>query len=64
MSENAHMVEQVIKYSDGTEKVISYRGVVIDGVVTLDTPEESSPSEEVAPEVVEETTEVTEEITN
>ena len=33
-----HMVEQVIKYSDGTETVISYRGVIEDGVLTEDKP--------------------------
>lgn len=33
-----HMVEQVIKYSDGTETVISYRGVIEDGVLTEDQP--------------------------
>jgi hypothetical protein len=28
------MVEQVIKYSDGTETVIKYRGVIENGVFT------------------------------
>ena len=27
------MVEQVIKYSDGTETSIKYRGVIVDGVL-------------------------------
>lgn len=34
------MVEQVIKYSDGTETIISYRGVIENGVLTLDVPED------------------------
>lgn len=28
------MVQQIIKYSDGTETVINYRGVIVDGVLT------------------------------
>lgn len=56
------MVKQVIHYSDGSETVINYRGVVVDGVLipndkTMD--EENKPVEpetEVAvPEVEEET---------
>lgn len=35
-----HMVKQTIHYSDGTEKVINYRGVIVDGVLTPDSPEE------------------------
>ncbi len=26
-----HVVQQVIKYSDGTETVINYRGIIVDG---------------------------------
>lgn len=38
--ENApHMVQQIIKYSDGTETVINYRGVIKDGVLTEDNPD-------------------------
>lgn len=37
-----HMVEQVIKYSDGTETVIKYRGVIENGVLIPDSPEEDS----------------------
>lgn len=52
MSEQApHMVKQVIVYSDGSETVINYRGVIKDGVLTLDEvsgerkePEESVPA--------------------
>lgn len=36
------MVEQVIKYSDGTETVIKYRGVIENGVLTPDAVEESA----------------------
>ncbi len=36
---DAHMVQQIIKYSDGTETVINYRGVIEDGVLTPDEPE-------------------------
>lgn len=39
--ETPHMVQQVIKYSDGTETVINYRGVIVDGVLTEDNPEEA-----------------------
>jgi hypothetical protein len=46
MEEKAHVVEEVVKYSDGTETVISYRGVVEDGEVILDTPETDVPVEE------------------
>lgn len=37
------MVEQVIKYSDGSETVISYRGKIVDGVLIPDEPEEVAP---------------------
>lgn len=33
MTQDAHMVEQIIKYSDGTETSIKYRGVIVDGVL-------------------------------
>lgn len=36
----AHMVKQVIHYSDGTTTEINYRGVIVDGVLTPDKPEE------------------------
>lgn len=43
MEENKpHMVEQVIKYSDGTETVIKYRGVIENGVLIPDEVEEGS----------------------
>lgn len=43
------MIEQIIKFSDGTETVIKYRGVIENGVLTLDEilPETISASEEV-----------------
>lgn len=40
MDEVPHMVQQVIKYSDGTETVINYRGVITDGVLKEDEPVE------------------------
>lgn len=59
MSESQpHLVKQVNHFSDGSEQVINYRGVVEqDGSVTLDKPEEGvapepipeAPAEEVAP---------------
>lgn len=39
MSDSPYMVEQVIKYSDGTETVIKYRGVVENGVLLNESPE-------------------------
>lgn len=42
MDVQPHMVEQVIKYSDGSETVIKYRGVIVDGVLTADKVEETS----------------------
>ncbi len=50
MSEpKVHLVKQVNHYSDGSEQVINFRGVVEqDGSVTLDKPEEGV--EEVVPE--------------
>lgn len=38
MRELPHMVKQTITYSDGTETVINYRGVIVDGVLTEDNP--------------------------
>ncbi len=35
----AHMIRQIIQYSDGTETVIDYRGVIENGVLTEDKPE-------------------------
>lgn len=49
----AHMVEQVIKFSDGTETVIKYRGVIVDGVLIPDKIEETSTAEP-QPSVVDE----------
>jgi hypothetical protein len=43
---SAHMVEQIIKYSDGTETVIKYRGVIENGVLTPDV-EEKTPAESI-----------------
>lgn len=43
---DAHMVEQVIKYSDGTETVIKYRGVIVDGVLTPDVIDNEKPMDE------------------
>lgn len=50
-----HMVQQVIKYSDGTEKVINYRGVIVDGELMSD--EEVIVDDAAAEEVVEEVAE-------
>ncbi len=36
MEQKPHMVKQTITYSDGTETVINYRGVVENGVLTED----------------------------
>ncbi len=46
-----HMVEQVIKYSDGTETVVSYRGVIVDGVLTPNTEEKPAEAKEEVSEV-------------
>lgn len=61
-----HMIEQIIKYSDGTETVIKYRGVIENGILIKDmdentmeegvveTPEEAveeSMAEEIADEI-------------
>lgn len=59
----AHMVEQVIKFSDGTETVINYRGKIVNGVLipneeikmseeTQAVPEAQAPAEAPAPETV------------
>lgn len=51
------MVEQVIKYSDGTETVIKYRGVIVDGVLTSEKVDEPTAEETVeTPKVAEEVT--------
>lgn len=54
-----YMVEQVIKYSDGTETVIKYRGVIVDGVLVNDviskTTEPIAEETIETPEIVEET---------
>ncbi len=36
MAEKAHMVKQVIHYSDGTQTEVNYRGVIKDGVLVPD----------------------------
>lgn len=58
------MVQQIIKYSDGTETVINYRGVIVDGVLVpdkigdhMDEEIVEEAIEEVAPESVEESAE-------
>lgn len=51
-----HMVKQIIVYSDGTEKVINYRGVIVDGVLTPDVIEEGVVKDAPAEESVEEST--------
>ena len=38
MDPKPHMVKQTITYSDGTETVINYRGVIVDGVLIEDNP--------------------------
>ncbi len=43
------MVEQVIKYSDGSEKVIKYRGIIVDGVLIPDEIKDEEVAEESAP---------------
>lgn len=50
------MVEQIIKYPDGTETSIKYRGVIENGVLTPDIEETPTAEETVEiPETVEET---------
>lgn len=49
MDQKPHMVEQVIKYSDGTETVIKYRGVIVNGVLTPKKIEEVTEETPVAP---------------
>lgn len=39
-----HMVEQIIKFSDGSETVIKYRGVIENGVLIPDSPEHTEAS--------------------
>ena len=41
MSDKPYMVEQIIKYSDGGETSIKYRGVIIDGVLQGEKDEET-----------------------
>jgi len=50
MSE-AHMVRQIIQYSDGSETVINYRGVIENGVLTEDNPEKKPKKETLADKV-------------
>jgi len=56
-----HMVEQIIKFSDGTETVIKYRGVIENGVLIPDAPEEHVSEPSVAEEVPAEVPEAAEE---
>ena len=56
-----HMVKQTITYSDGTETVINYRGVIVDGILKEDNPVHAVEETVETPEVVEETTEEAEE---
>lgn len=63
MSEQAqipHMVKQIIVYSDGTEKVINYRGVIVNGVLTPDVIEEGIVKDAPGAEVAEESAPVEE----
>ncbi len=43
------MIKQVITFSDGSETVINYRGVIHDGVLTLDKAEEGAETPAEAP---------------
>ena len=62
MSEQkAHMVKQTITFSDGTETVINYRGVIENGVLTPDKKEEAVEEPVEVPETVEETVDSVEE---
>lgn len=45
-----HMVQQIIKYSDGTQTVIDYKGEIVNGVLIPD--EETDMSDENTEEVV------------
>lgn len=62
------MVEQVIKYSDGNETVIKYRGVIVDGVLISEKIEPMSDEEvkveeeKVEAEAVEETPTIEEKV--
>ena len=46
----AHMVQQIIKFSDGTETVINYRGKIVNGVL-IPNEKEAMSEEEVKEEV-------------
>lgn len=56
------MVQQIIKYSDGTETVINYRGVIENGELMADEPEVDAtpvaPEEPASEPQTEEATEV------
>lgn len=63
------MVQQSIKYSDGTETVINYRGKIVDGVLipdeiinekNMDDEKIETPVEEKEPETLAEVPEATE----
>ena len=55
------MVQQIIKYSDGSETVINYKGVIENGVLIPDEPEKEMETEiEKETEAVKETEEVAE----
>lgn len=53
METKPHMVKQTITFSDGTETVINYRGVIENGVLIPDSVEVPEPQEEVIEEAVE-----------
>lgn len=60
MADNVHMVKQVIHYSDGSTKEVHFRGVIENGVLTPDKPEDAhfaSEEAETAPVVLEEVAE-------
>lgn len=47
MNDQPYMVEQIIKYSDGTETSIKYRGVIVDGVLQSEKVEDSQADESI-----------------
>lgn len=53
METKPHVVKQTITFSDGTETVINYRGVIENGVLIPDAPEEVEVAKEETVEAVE-----------
>ena len=53
MDEKPHMVKQTITYSDGSETVINYRGVIVDGTLIEDNPVEEEIIKEIKASVQE-----------